>query len=183
MLTTSSQSNWLFVLPGLLLLVLLGLPLLALFLRAAGRDFFGYALSDTALAALRLSLVTSLISVAVSLLIGTPLAYILSRWDFPGRLAVELLVDLPVVLPPSVAGLALFLASPAPLITVFPLALHARTATMGRSSGMSERSMLTARGRWGPEIMNPFLDPCAFTPMFFKISKKIKSLPAALVGY
>jgi molybdate transport system permease protein len=110
MVTTSGRSEWLFVLPGLLLVILLGLPLLALFLRAAGRDFFSYALSDTALAALRLSLVTSLVSVAVSLLIGTPLAYILARWDFPGRTALELLIDLPVVLPPSVAGLALLIA-------------------------------------------------------------------------
>jgi molybdate transport system permease protein len=108
---TNSQSDWLFVLPGLLLVLLLGLPLLALFLRAfVGKDFFTYALSDTALAALKLSLVTSLISVAISLLVGTPLAYILARWDFPGRAALELLLDLPVILPPSVAGLALLIA-------------------------------------------------------------------------
>ena len=47
---------------------------------------------------------------AVSLLVGTPLAYILARWDFFGRSALELLIDLPVVLPPSVAGLALLIA-------------------------------------------------------------------------
>ena len=41
---------------------------------------------------------------------GTPLAYILARWKFRGRTALELLVDLPVVLPPSVAGLALLIA-------------------------------------------------------------------------
>jgi molybdate transport system permease protein len=110
MVTTSSRSEWLFVLPGLLLVVLLGLPLLALFLRAAGRDFLTYALSETALAALRLSLTTSLASVAVSLLVGTPLAYILARWEFPGRAVLEFLIDLPVVLPPSVAGLALLIA-------------------------------------------------------------------------
>ncbi|MCX6068736.1 MAG: ABC transporter permease [Chloroflexi bacterium] len=108
--TPNSQSDWLFVIPGLLLVLLLGLPLLALFLRAAGGDFFGYALSETALSALQLSLVTSLISLTISLLIGTPLAYILARWEFPGRAALELLLDLPVVLPPSVAGLALLIA-------------------------------------------------------------------------
>jgi molybdate transport system permease protein len=108
--TSNSQSDWLFILPGLLLVALLGLPLLALFLRAIGKDFFTYALSDTALAALKLSLITSVISVAVSLLVGTPLAYILARWDFPGRAGLELLIDLPVVLPPSVAGLALLIA-------------------------------------------------------------------------
>lgn len=106
----NSPSNWLFAGPGLLLIFLLGLPLLALFLRAAGNNFLIDALSSTALQALRLSLVTSLISVTVSVLLGTPLAYILARWNFPGRSAVELLVDLPVVLPPSVAGLALLIA-------------------------------------------------------------------------
>ena len=108
--TTSSQTDWLFVFPGLFLVILLGLPLLALFMHAAERDFFGFALSDTALQALRLSMVTSLISVGITLLAGTPLAYILARWDFPGRGFVELLIDLPVVLPPSVAGLALLIA-------------------------------------------------------------------------
>jgi molybdate transport system permease protein len=110
MVTTNSRFDWLFVVPGLLLVILLGLPLLALFLRASSSDFFRYALSDTALTALKLSLFTSLISVMVSLLVGTPLAYILARWDFPGRAALELLIDLPVVLPPSVAGLALLIA-------------------------------------------------------------------------
>jgi len=110
MVTTNSRFDWLFVVPGLLLVILLGLPLLALFLRASNSDFFRYALSDTALTALKLSLFTSLISVMVSLLVGTPLAYILARWDFPGRAALELLIDLPVVLPPSVAGLALLIA-------------------------------------------------------------------------
>lgn len=104
------QPEWLFAGPGLLLVLLLGLPLLALFLRAAGNNFLIDALSSTALQALRLSLITSLISVTISVLIGTPLAYVLARWNFFGRPAVELLVDLPVVLPPSVAGLALLIA-------------------------------------------------------------------------
>jgi molybdate transport system permease protein len=106
----NNQSYWLFVVPGLLLVILLGLPLLALFIRASGSNFFSYALSKTALTALKLSLLTSLISMTVSILIGTPLAYILARWEFPARNALQLLIDLPVVLPPSVAGLALLIA-------------------------------------------------------------------------
>jgi len=60
--------------------------------------------------AVTLSLVTSLTSTAASLVFGTPLAYYLSR---PGRRLyrlVDTLIDLPTVLPPSVAGLALLLA-------------------------------------------------------------------------
>ncbi len=107
---TNSQSNWLFIVPGLWLLALLGLPLLALILRAFGLDFWAYALSDAALAALQLSLFTSGLSVVIALLAGTPLAYMLARWDFKGKAAIELLIDLPIVLPPSVAGLALLMA-------------------------------------------------------------------------
>jgi molybdate transport system permease protein len=108
--TTNSQSGWLFVVPGMLLVALLGLPLLALIARAFGIDFLAYALSDSALTALKLSLMTSALSVAISLLAGTPLAYILARWEFRGKAVVELLIDLPIVLPPSVAGLALLMA-------------------------------------------------------------------------
>ena len=109
-INTNSQFNWLFVLPGALLAVFFGVPLLALFLRAIGQDFWAYALSDSALAALKLSLVTSSLSVGISLLAGTPLAYLLARWEFRGKAIIEVLVDLPVVLPPAVAGLALLMA-------------------------------------------------------------------------
>ena len=109
-ITTNSQSDWLFVLPGLLLVALLGLPLLALIGRAIAPNFFANILSDSALAALKLSLITSGLSLVISLLTGTPLAYMLARWDFKGKTVLELLIDLPIVLPPSVAGLALLIA-------------------------------------------------------------------------
>jgi molybdate transport system permease protein len=99
-----------FVLPSLVLIGWLGLPLLTLVGRAMGKGFFENVTSPTALAALRLSLLTSTLSVLVSAAAGTPLAYILARWRFRGKPALELLVDLPVVLPPSVAGLALLIA-------------------------------------------------------------------------
>ncbi len=104
------KSAWLFILPSLVLLGLLGLPIAALFYRAIGKDFFSSVLSQSALFALRLSLVTSSISAVIALAAGMPMAYILARWRFAGKTILELLVDLPVVLPPSVAGLALLLA-------------------------------------------------------------------------
>jgi molybdate transport system permease protein len=102
--------DWLFVIPSLGLLGLLALPLAALIGRALDADLLVHALSPTALAALRLSLATSLSAVAITLALGTPLAYILARWKFRFKPALELLIDLPVVLPPSVAGLALLIA-------------------------------------------------------------------------
>jgi molybdate transport system permease protein len=104
------RNDWLFLLPSLLLLGLFGLPLLALLARAFDRDFLSHALSASALAALRLSLLTSLLSVGITLLFGTPLAYMLARWRFRQKSWLEMLIDLPIVLPPSVAGLALLIA-------------------------------------------------------------------------
>jgi molybdate transport system permease protein len=60
--------------------------------------------------ALRLSLVTSTVAALCILALGLPVAYLLASRDFPGKRAVEVLVDLPMVLPPTVAGLALLLA-------------------------------------------------------------------------
>ena len=96
--------------PSLILILLIGLPLLALVIRSINRDFLTYALSDNAISALKLSLITSAISVALTMITGTPLAYLLTHWKFPGRPLVEMLIDVPVVLPPSVAGIALLMA-------------------------------------------------------------------------
>ena len=109
-LSINNNPGWVFILPSLGLIALLGLPLIALVWRAIGKDFFTYALSATAISALKLSLLTSSVSVTVAILTGTPLAYILARWKFRGKNALNLLIDLPVVLPPSVAGLALLIA-------------------------------------------------------------------------
>jgi molybdate transport system permease protein len=109
-LTSDTHTNWIFVLPSLLLLALFGIPLLALILQATQTSFFEHALAKEALAALKLSLTTSLLSVGITLVLGTPLAYALARWKFAGKKIVEMLVDLPVVLPPAVAGLALLIA-------------------------------------------------------------------------
>jgi molybdate transport system permease protein len=102
--------GWIFILPSLVLIGLLGLPLFALMWSAIGSDFFNNAFSYTAISALRLSLLTSTASVLIAMVAGTPLAYILAHWKFHGKTALELLIDIPVVLPPSVAGLALLIA-------------------------------------------------------------------------
>lgn len=60
--------------------------------------------------ALRLSLATSAVSTGLAVALGTPLAYALARYRFPGRAALDTLVDLPIVLPPAVAGLGLLMA-------------------------------------------------------------------------
>jgi molybdate transport system permease protein len=90
-----------------LALAFLTLPVLAIFLNTApGRLLDG--LSDPqALEALRLSLETSAIAVGAIVLVGTPAAFLLARRAFPGRAAISTLVELPLVLPPVVAGIGL----------------------------------------------------------------------------
>jgi molybdate transport system permease protein len=86
------------------------LPLLALVLHIAPADFLS-ALSDPEVGqALQLSLVTTLLATGLALLLGTPVAYLLARRQFPGRAAVETLLELPMILPPAVAGIALLVA-------------------------------------------------------------------------
>lgn len=99
-----------FLIPGSGLLCLLALPLIALLWRTAATDFMGAVVAPTAFAALRVSLITSTLSTLLAIVTGTPLAYALARWPFRGRAWMELLIDLPVVLPPAVAGLALLMA-------------------------------------------------------------------------
>ena len=74
-----------------------------------------HAFSDGALwPVVRVSLETSLLAASLAMLLGTPVAYVLSRKEFFGKAAVVTLLDLPVALPPMVAGLALLvLVSPA----------------------------------------------------------------------
>lgn len=94
-----------------LLLLFLAIPVGALILRAldAG-DSWDTRTVGTLRQALGLSLATTAVSMAVVIALGTPLAYLLARRRFPGAAAVEALVDLPIVLPPAVAGIALLMA-------------------------------------------------------------------------
>ena len=89
----------------------IGLPTVALLIRAASADPFATANRPDALgAALWLSITTSLLTLAIAIIIGTPAAFALARVPFPGRSLANALVDIPVILPPAVAGLALLLA-------------------------------------------------------------------------
>jgi molybdate transport system permease protein len=65
--------------------------------------------SAAVLAALALSLGTTAVSLALTIAVGLPLAYVLARREFRGKWLVDAIVDLPIVLPPAVAGLALLL--------------------------------------------------------------------------
>jgi len=86
------------------------IPLSSIFLRAAGMgwaDFVAAGFSPRAIAAYRVSFGTALIAALVNALFGLLTAWVLVRYDFPGRRIVGALVDLPFALPTAVAGIAL----------------------------------------------------------------------------
>jgi molybdate transport system permease protein len=88
----------------------LALPVAVLIVRSiAGRALLDALTTPTVMTALGLSLVTTAASLVLTVVFGTPLAFLLARRRFRGSTIVEAVVDLPIVLPPSVAGLALLL--------------------------------------------------------------------------
>ena len=95
---------------GAVAVLFFALPVVGLLQRAPWSDVWDDLTADTTLDALRLSLVCSLAATALSLLFGVPLAWVLARAEFPGRRLARALVTLPMVLPPVVGGVALFLA-------------------------------------------------------------------------
>jgi len=104
------QLMWAFIVPSIILFSLFALPFFALFQHSIAARSFLNAFSEQTLKALRLSLICSTITTAVTLLFGTPFSYTLARWRFRFKPWLELRIDLPIVLPPSVAGLALLIA-------------------------------------------------------------------------
>jgi molybdate transport system permease protein len=92
------------------MLVFLSLPIIALFLRTSPASLIDNLREPDVLLAIGISLVTTLISTLIIILGGTPLAYSQARGQFRFSRAVDTLVDLPLVLPPAVAGVALLMA-------------------------------------------------------------------------
>jgi molybdate transport system permease protein len=96
--------------PALVGSALLVVPLVSLVLDTPWAGFWGQLTSSAVLEALRLTLVASLSTVGLCIVLGTPLAWLLSRTSFPGRALLRALVLVPLVLPPVVAGVALITA-------------------------------------------------------------------------
>ena len=94
----------------LLTLVFLVVPIVAIFTNASPGRLLDALGEESARDALWLSLRTSVIAVAIITVVGTPVAYLLAMRSFRGRAAVLTLIELPLVVPPAVAGIALLAA-------------------------------------------------------------------------
>ncbi|WCD84829.1 Molybdenum import ATP-binding protein ModC [Streptomyces xanthophaeus] len=96
-------------LPALLAVAFLLLPLIGILVRTQWSELGTHLTSPGVVEALRLSLLVSLWALGLSLLLGVPLAWLLARVEFRGKALVRSLVLLPMVLPPTVGGVALLL--------------------------------------------------------------------------
>jgi sulfate/thiosulfate transport system permease protein len=102
--------SWTWRITWFYLSVMLFLPLVAMFSKAAtgGWDkFWEVATSPVALSAYDVTFMTSIITALVNGLFGTAIAWVLVRYDFPGKRIIDASIDLPFALPTSVAGLTL----------------------------------------------------------------------------
>jgi molybdate transport system permease protein len=100
----------LFLAAATVALTFLALPVLAIFVRVPPGRLIRQLWNPVVGDALVVSMKTTLIAQALIVLVGTPLAYLLASRRFRGRSAIVTLVELPLVLPPAVAGLGLLAA-------------------------------------------------------------------------
>jgi sulfate transport system permease protein len=129
------------------LTVIVALPLLAMIMKTASlgwSDFWSIVTSDRALATYRITLGTAALATVFNGLFGLLLAWVLARYEFPGKRLMDAAVDLPFALPTAIAGLA--------LVTVFaqngwfgqflePLGIKVAYAPLGISVAMAFTSI------------------------------------------
>ena len=101
--------NLIFSLLGACLVLFLLAPLLKMLLNSPARELREALLDRDVRAAIALSLTCALWATLIGTLLGVPLGYLLARRSFAGKNLIEALVDVPVVIPHPVAGIALLL--------------------------------------------------------------------------
>lgn len=129
---SSGLPRWILA-PAAVGALFVALPLVAMIVRLDWSRFGALIASESSVAALQLSLVTSASAATICLLVGVPLAMVLARTEFPGQRLVRALVLLPLVLPPVVGGIALLYAFGrrgllAPVLSFFGITIAFSTA-------------------------------------------------------
>ncbi len=104
------RSRAILLVPAGLGVALVVLPLLGLLLRTDWGSFASNLSAPVVWPAIRLSLLTTLVTVALCFILGTPLAWLLSRADGRAATWLRAVLTVPVVLPPVVGGVALLMA-------------------------------------------------------------------------
>lgn len=95
---------------GFLLILFILLPLASLTVGTSPREVIKYGFDSEALSALYIGISASLLATVILMALGIPLAYVLAKREFRGRELIKALIDLPLIIPHGVAGIALLVA-------------------------------------------------------------------------
>ena len=112
--------------------------------------------------AFRLTVFSCTLATILSLWIGTPLGYLLSRYNFPGRWIVETIVDIPIVLPPLVLGLS--------LLILFHLPLGGTTLEKTLQGLPKPLGPLPVTYEWRAVVLAQFSVACAFVVRTMRVT-------------
>ncbi len=110
LLSGDRTATILLLVPLLIFLLFILIPLATVFLNLSTASVLAELHNQQVTDALSLGLVTSLVATLVSFAFGVPTAFLLATRDFPGKELMDAVFDVPMILPPAVAGLALLLA-------------------------------------------------------------------------
>ncbi len=104
---TMNPMKIVFLLLGAVILLFIFLPLFTMTVSSSPSELLDTLRQEEVTGAILLSLYAALLATIVGFILGIPLAYLLARHNFPGKGVVEGLIDLPIVIPHSAAGIAL----------------------------------------------------------------------------
>jgi molybdate transport system permease protein len=169
MAATKRTTPGVFVLLAIVGIAFVALPLAGLIQRTPWSRAADVLTSDSSLTALRLSLVVATSAALLSLVMGFPVAWVLSRSSFPGRTVVRGLVILPLVMPPVVGGVALlsvfgrrgFLGTP--LYDVFSVQLTFTTTAAVLAAAFVSFPLAVLALEAGLRSLDPRLEDAAAT--------------------
>ena len=91
----------------LIYFLFVALPILAVFLRINPSQVNAELQNSQIIEAIKLSLLTSAVATLIAFVLAVPTAYFMATRKFPGKAIIDTIIDLPIVLPPAVAGVAL----------------------------------------------------------------------------
>ncbi len=139
----------------ILLIVLL---LIADLLYTSVDDFWTAVKKPEVQAAFRLTLITCTLAAILSVVVATPLAYLLARFKFPGRWIVDTIVDIPIVLPPLVLGLSLLIL------------FHLPIGDTNLDQWLRDTLRLEITFNWPAVVLAQFAVSCAFAVRTMRVT-------------
>ncbi len=139
----------------ILLIVLL---LIADLLYTSVDDFWTAVRKPEVQAAFRLTLITCTLAAILSVVVATPLAYLLARFKFPGRWIVDTIVDIPIVLPPLVLGLSLLIL------------FHLPIGDTNLDQWLRDTLRLEITFNWPAVVLAQFAVSCAFAVRTMRVT-------------